>query len=67
VGVQVPGDTPDVHWPFPPADVQALLPRGLLVDEYVKQHRVALPRPNDEIEEFRRFLDTTSPDDFDPG
>jgi uncharacterized protein len=23
-----------VHWPFPPADVQALLPRGLLVDEY---------------------------------
>jgi uncharacterized protein len=23
-----------VHWPFRPADVQALLPRGLLVDEY---------------------------------
>jgi uncharacterized protein len=23
-----------VHWPFRPADVQAILPRGLLVDEY---------------------------------
>ena len=23
-----------VHWPFRPADVQVLLPRGLLVDEY---------------------------------
>src|SRR3954468_15804023 len=23
-----------VHWPFRPADVQVLLPRGLLVDDY---------------------------------